>query len=469
MRKLFLVGMVVALVAALAGCKVVVTPTAPNGWSFHSEGPSGSNSSGYFVNGPGTPPAGRGSALLTIDGTGRENVQTGLFTGRQLSTFTNLTYSTYQAFSGSPNETLYLQFDVDYDSTDSSTAYQGRLVYVPSASQAVLPHVWQTWNTMDTNASWYSSASGGSSFRPIVGDATQANPPCDQTTFCTWSTLMADYPNARVRPTVNSVAGAFLVRAGGPVTGGFVGATDNVIVGIGGNNIETNFEPGDGNQVINQADAASRGFAFTQETANGSGAFVSGPNGSDGSGSAKLTIDSTGGEALVNGLFAGTRLDHLNFLSYKTYQAAVGPHATTLQLDADYDATDGSTAFQGRAVFEPELAGAAAITSETWQTWNPLTAPSGWWQTGNAIVGGVNVGQTCTQGSPCSFAQLLAAYPNAAIRPITGQFGGQPIAGGIWLKAGSGWTGGFTGNVDSLSAAVGVGGVNGTVTYDFEP
>ena len=28
MRKLFLVGMVVALVAALAGCKVVVTPTA---------------------------------------------------------------------------------------------------------------------------------------------------------------------------------------------------------------------------------------------------------------------------------------------------------------------------------------------------------------------------------------------------------------------------------------------------------
>ncbi|MDP9334353.1 MAG: hypothetical protein M3Q30_13775 [Actinomycetota bacterium] len=466
MRKLLLVGVVVALVAAAAGCKLVVTPTASNGWFFLNEG---TNGSGYYVNGPGTPPAGRGSALLTIDGTGRENVATGLFTGRQLSTFTNLKYSTYQAFSGSPNETLYLQFDVDYDSTDSSTAYQGRLVYVPSAAYVVTPKVWQTWDTMDAGAAWYSSASGASPNRPIVGDVTQTNPPCHQTNFCTWSTLMADYPNARVRPTVSGVPGLLLVRAGGPVTGGFVGATDNVIVGISGNNVETNFEPGDGNLVINQSNAAARGFAFVQETANGSGAFVGGPNGSDGSGSAKLTIDSTGGEALVNGLFAGTRLDQLNFLSYKTYQQAVGPHTTTLQLDADYDATDASTSFQGRAVFEPELAGAATITSETWQTWNPLTAPSGWWQTGNAIVGGVNVGQTCTQGSPCSFAELLAAYPFAAIRPITGQIGGQPIAGGIWLKAGGGWSPGFTGNIDSLTAAVNVGGVNGTVNFDFEP
>ena len=190
MRKLFLIGMVVALVVAAAGCKLVVTPAASNGWFFFNEGNSGS---AYYVNGPGTPPAGRGSALLTIDGTGRENVATGLFTGRRLDTFTNLKYSTYQAFSGSPNETLYLQFDVDYDSTDSSTAYQGRLVYVPSASQTVTPKVWQTWDTMDTNASWYSSASGDSGNRPIVNDTQQANPPCDQTTFCTWTAVMADY------------------------------------------------------------------------------------------------------------------------------------------------------------------------------------------------------------------------------------------------------------------------------------
>ena len=92
-----------------------------------------------------------------------------------------------------------------------------------------------------------------------------------------------------------------------------------------------------------------------------------------------------------------------------------------------------------------------------------MTAPSGWWQTGNTIVGGTNVGQACTQAIPCSFPQLLAAYPNAGIRPITGQCGGQPVAGGVWLKVGSNWANGFTGNVDSLTAAVKVGGVNGTV------
>lgn len=466
MRKWCSIVAVVALVMAAAGCKLVVTPTSSNGWFFLNEGSSGS---AYYVNGPGTPPAGRGSALLTIDGTGRENIATSLFSGTQLSSLTALQYSTYQAFSGSPNETLYMEFDVDYDSTDSSTAYQGRLVYVPSVAHTVSSGVWQSWDTMDASSGWYSSASGSSAYRPIVNNGQQTNPPCDQTTFCTWAQVMSYYPHARIRPTVNNVPGAFLIRAGGPVTGGFVGATDKVVVGIGSQTVETNFEPGDGNQVINTANAASRGFAFVQETPNGSGAFVNGPNGSDGSGSARLTTDSAGGEALANGLFTGTRFDQLKFLSYKTYQGAAGTNATTLQLDTDYDATDASTAFQGRVVFEPSLSGQATVTNETWQTWNPLTAPSGWWQTGTPIVGGSPVAQACTQASPCSFGQLLAAYPNAAIRGFTGQLGGQPLGGGIWLKAGSGWAGGFTGNVDSLTAAVNVGGVNGTVTYDFEP
>jgi len=462
MRKLIVGGVLAVLVVAATGCKIVVTPTATQGWFFLNEG---ANGSGYFVNGPGDPPAGRGSALLTIDGTGREAIATTRYAGVGLAALSHLQYSTYQAFSGSPNETLYLQFDVDYDSTDGTTAYQGRLVYVPSAAHSVTPGEWQDWDTMSGGAAWYSSGSGASAFRPIVGGAIQENPPCTQATDCTWQTVMDEYPNARIRPSV----GLLLVRAGGPVAGGFVGATDNVIIGIGGEPIENNFEPGDGHIPVTPSTAAGLGFSFAEETATGSGAFVGGPNGSDGSGSAELTIDATGGVALANGLFAGTRLDDLRFLSYKTYQSDVGPHATTLQLDADYDATDGSTAFQGRAVFEPSQSGQATVTNETWQTWNPLTAPSGWWQTGNAIVNGVNVGQACTQASPCSFAELLAAYPDVAIRPVTQQVGGQPIAGGVWLKAGGGWAPGFTGHVDSFTAAVDVGGVNGTVTYDFEP
>jgi hypothetical protein len=466
MRKLKVIGLIVGVLLAATGCNLVVTPSAPNGWFFLNEG---ANGSGQFVNGPGNPPVGRGSALLTIDGTGREDIATTDYAGQALSGFTQLKYSTYQAYSGSPNETLTMQFDVDYDSSDSSTAYQGRLVYVPSDAGAVTSDQWQNWNTMTGGAAWYSSASGSSAYRPIVGGVAQANPPCAQATPCTWATLMSDYPHARILPSVNSVPGLFLIRAGGPVTGGFVGATDNVIIGIGSNVINNNFEPGDGNIVVNQSNAASLGFGFVQETATGSGAFVSGPNGSDGAGSAQLTVNATGGEALENDLYAGTRLDHIAFLSYKTYQANAGPNATTLQFDVDYDATDSSTAYQGRAVFEPSLSGQAGVTDQTWQTWFPLTAPSGWWQTGDAIVGGVNVGMACTEAAPCSFAQLLAAYPNASIRPITGEVAGLPIAGGIWLKAGGGWSPGFVGNVDSLTIAVNVNNANGTATYDFEP
>jgi len=459
MRKLLVGVAFIALVAA--GCKVVVTPSAPNGWNFLNEGGNGSV---HYVNGPGTPPAGRGSALVTVDGTGREAIQTTKYAGLGLSGLSQLKYSTYQAFSGSPNETLTLSFDVDYDSTDSSTAFQGRLVYEPGAAGTVTPNTWQQWNTMSGAAGWYSSATGASAFRPIVGDATQANPPCTQATFCTWASILGNYPNARIRPST----GALLVRAGGPVTGGFVGATDNVVIGIGSLVVENNFEPGDGSVVVNSANATSLGFGFGQEAPTASGGFVSGPNGSDGSGSAALTVDSTGAEVFGTGVFSGTSLDSFRFLSYKTYQKNPGTNAATLQLDADYDNTDATTAFQGRIVFEPSMSGQHSITSETWQTWNPLTAPSGWWQTGNAIVGGINIGKACLISSPCSFAQLLAAYPNASIRPVTGQNGGEPLGGGMYFKAGSGagWPGTY--NVDSLTAAVDMGGVNGTVTFDLE-
>jgi hypothetical protein len=464
-RKLILGGMLVALVLGTVACNVVVTPSAPNGWFFLNEGSSGS---GVYMNGPGTPPSGRGSALLTIDGTGREAIASATYSGLSLSTFDQLKYSTYQVAAGSTGGAPNLEFDVDYDSQDNTTAYQGRLVYVPEMSgTTVTPGVWQPWDTMTGSGAWYSSASGSSSYRPIVGGVSESAPPCNQVTFCTWATVRSDYPNARIRPTVSNVPGIFMIRVGGNDTAGS-GAVDNLIIGAGGQAQFTNFEPGDGHIAVTQSNAASLGFGFAQETPNGTGAFVSGPNGADGSGSAHLTVDSAGGEAIATGVFAGTRFQDLTFLSYKTYLKAAGANAPSLQFDADYDSTDATTAFQGRAVFEPSQSGGAPITGETWQTWNPMSASSGWWQTGNAVVGGVNVEKACTQASPCSFQQLTTAYPNLAIRPITGQSAGNPIGGGIWIKAGGGWSTGFDGNVDSLTVGVKAGTTNGTVTYDFE-
>ena len=45
---------------------------------------------------------------------------------------------------------------------------------------------------------------------PIVGGVTQTNPPCTQATPCTWATLMSDYPNARINPSVSGTPGLFL-------------------------------------------------------------------------------------------------------------------------------------------------------------------------------------------------------------------------------------------------------------------
>jgi hypothetical protein len=269
--------------------------------------------------------------------------------------------------------------------------------------------------------------------------------------------VLAAYPHARIRPSV----GLFLLRVGGPITGGFSGAVDNIIV----NNINWDFEASDGAVTVTAAKAAGYDFGFSTETPSGTGSFVTGPTGSDGTGSAHLTTDATGGEALSTGVFAGTAVNRFSTLTYKTYVQS-GANAPTLQLDADYDSSDTSTAFQGRIVFEPSLAGAAAVTPLTWQTWNPLTAPSGWWQTGNPIVSNVTGTKVCLEASPCSLTTLMTDYPNLSVRPVVGQVAGNANDGRLWLKAGGNW-GGFDGNVDTLT--VGLDNTAPTTVYNFEP
>jgi hypothetical protein len=104
-------------------------------------------------------------------------------------------------------------------------------------------------------------------------------------------------------------------------------------------------------------------------------------------------------------------------------------------------------------VYEPYYA--HTVSTGAWQTWNPLdnAGPGNWWFTGapgNAA---------CPISAPCTWAKVLADFPNASIRSAG------PNTGATQFKAGGGWTGGFLGNVDAFSI-----GVNNTVTtYDFEP
>lgn len=164
-------------------------------------------------------------------------------------------------------------------------------------------------------------------------------------------------------------------------------------------------------------------------------------------------------EMFSTAAFAGTRLDKITALQYSTFRSSVDGGnnlAVTLQFDMDYDLTDGFTGWQSRLVFEPYQT-PATVPQNTWQTWTPLTGK--WWMasTGSSMprVGGVAVSIACPQSSPCTWAQVLSAYPNSGLRVGIGL---------VNLKAGGPWAG-FDGNVDALTI-----GVNSNdTTYDFEP
>jgi hypothetical protein len=206
--------------------------------------------------------------------------------------------------------------------------------------------------------------------------------------------------------------------------------------------------------------SSMNGWAIVDDNghAGGSGSLVVGPTTPPaGVGSARLQLSASNAGWDFEGAasFAGTRLDSITSLSYDTYRASfdTGDNlAIALQMSVDYDLTDAFTAFQGRLVFEPYETVPGAVPQNTWQHWD--TTAGKWWQSGNAFVGGVNVGKACTQGSPCTWTDLKADYPNAGIRPTSGK---------LYLKAGSGWNS-FDGNADNLT--IGVGGVD--TTYDFE-
>lgn len=154
--------------------------------------------------------------------------------------------------------------------------------------------------------------------------------------------------------------------------------------------------------------------------------------------------------------YNGTPLANLTTLSYSGYRSSPDGGnnlAVTLQINVDYDLTDATSSWQGRLVFEPYFtAGSGTILQSTWYTWNPLTGY--WWMSSDAIVGNVSVGRACPPSSPCTWAQVLANYPNAGVHASLGA---------VQFKAGAPWPS-FDGNVDAFT--IGVSGSN--TTYDFE-
>lgn len=192
-----------------------------------------------------------------------------------------------------------------------------------------------------------------------------------------------------------------------------------------------------------------QGWQFVQETPIGSGMMVTGPEKPPlGSGSANLVVDNTGGEALAKAAYQGLNLSDIDNLEYSTYRTTGAPAlAVALQFNIDRDGEGGINTYQGRLVYEPYFTH-EVITGE-WQTWNPMdnAGTGNWWfsNAATATLGG------CSQSNPCTWQEVLDKNPDIEIHQVFGA---------VVLKAGSGWIGGFSGNVDALT-------IN-TDTYDFE-
>jgi hypothetical protein len=194
------------------------------------------------------------------------------------------------------------------------------------------------------------------------------------------------------------------------------------------------------------------GWTFLTETATGSGAFVTGPGTppSGSPGSIQLTVGNPGGELFYTQQFAGTPIASLAGLKYNTYVVSSAlPVTATLQFDFDNDLTTVAVGYGGRAVFDPALLG--TVTTGTWQAWDPMTQKA-WW--GSGVPGTRPLNTVCTQASPCTLAQIAAAFPNGGI--LTDQF-----SGSFGFKLGNG---GGPSQVSIDSFSIGTSGPAGPVT-----
>ena len=160
-----------------------------------------------------------------------------------------------------------------------------------------------------------------------------------------------------------------------------------------------------------------------------------------GLGSLQLTVTGASDHwSVYNYDHIGTKLSDISALGYSTYTDN-GITDPILQMEINPGNTAGIDAGVTYSTlnFEPYLQ-SAGVTPNTWQTWDVLSG-NVW---GTHLSGAPN-------GSPLSWSDFVATYPNAT------------IIGGFGINVGSGWSA-MTGEADALTI-----GTAATFSYDFEP
>jgi parallel beta-helix repeat protein len=198
---------------------ITVTPVITNGWFYITEtvGPGTGLLPFDIVLPPPDPTLGEASARLTITNVNwRHMYLAPIFTGTRLSDITVFEYRLRRPSASSPLP--YINIGWDDNVTDGNTGFRGRLVYSPPSLPANAWHIVDARN--DPTPRWYTTLPG----------ATQ----CTNVTPCTFTDLVAAYPNAAIHPnTLSGVPLGFIgIRVGGTGSTG-TGYADGLRVGVG--------------------------------------------------------------------------------------------------------------------------------------------------------------------------------------------------------------------------------------------
>lgn len=172
---------------AAADTTVVVTPNDIGVTWYPAD--TRAPGTGAFEAGPSTPPFGLGSFQLDTrsDNAAKVQLLTDLYDTTRLADIDGIGYSTYRdpASTGFVAGVSSINLRIDLDGGGTSDAYMVYEPYVDQGNAAVLTDVWQTWDAYAGGAAkwWINTGAGG----------------CGQGSPCSWSAILALFPNATIR------------------------------------------------------------------------------------------------------------------------------------------------------------------------------------------------------------------------------------------------------------------------------
>lgn len=243
--------------------RFVVDATSDKWFFYNDVGDLIDNSLGSFAWGPAAPPSGLGSVTMSVTGMERFNLATYQFRGTPLASITELGFSTYNPSAGnggSVNRSAYLNFNVDFDASDT---WQRRLFFVPANNGTVVQDTWQAWDAIaegDALWGWSFFAGNGNQWPDGHPDALR-----------TWDSILQAFPDARIRAT----DAWFGIRVGEPYESGYTEYIDAVVFGTDSGTTVFDFEPdyayaclfaGSLSQVGSSSPSCGRGTAVILES-----------------------------------------------------------------------------------------------------------------------------------------------------------------------------------------------------------